>query len=177
MKLIVVAGMPGAGKEEFLSAGIAAGIPFARMGDAVREYYVSTSAEKKGLSVGQFASSEREIFGKDIWAKRTLEKMKNENLFIIDGCRSMEEVRSFKNLGGNVTVVGIYAPPSVRFERLVRRGREDAPTDMKEFDERDSRELSWGSGEVLALCDHMISNTGSLEDFHNRSAELLRSLE
>lgn len=177
MRLIVVAGMPGAGKEEFLSAGMAAEIPFARMGDAVREFYASSSAEERGLSVGQFASSERETFGKEIWARRTLEKMKGESLFIIDGCRSMEEIRSFKNLGGDVVIVGIYAPPTVRYERLVKRGREDAPADIEAFNERDSRELSWGSGEVLALCDHMILNTGSLDDFHRRSAELLRSLK
>ncbi len=177
MKLIVVAGMPGAGKEEFLSAGMAAGIPFARMGDAVREYYSRSSAKTDDITVGEFASSEREKYGKDIWAKRTLEKMKGKELFIIDGCRSMDEVRSFKNLGGDVVIVGIYAPPLIRYERLVKRGREDAPTDLNAFKERDSRELTWGSGEVLALCDHMISNTGSLDDFHKRSEELMRSLQ
>lgn len=176
MKLIVVAGMPGAGKEEFLSAGTAAGVPFARMGDAVRERYSGSSAEAEGIPMGEFASSEREKYGKDIWAKRTVEKMRGEELFIIDGCRSMDEIRSFRNLGGEVVTVGIYAPPSVRYERLVRRAREDAPADREAFEERDSRELSWGSGEVLALCDHMIANTGSLDDFHKRSAELMRSL-
>ncbi|KUE74442.1 hypothetical protein AUQ37_00270 [Candidatus Methanomethylophilus sp. 1R26] len=45
MKMIVVAGMPGAGKEEFLSAGRAAGIPFVRMGDLVREFYAASGAE------------------------------------------------------------------------------------------------------------------------------------
>ena len=177
MRLIVVTGMPGAGKEEFLTAGMAAGIPFARMGDAVRELYSGSSAQKEGVPMGQFASSERELHGKDIWAKRTLEKMKNESIFIIDGCRSMDEIRSFKNLGGEVVTVGIYAPPQIRYERLVKRGREDAPADLNAFNERDSRELSWGVGEVLALCDFMVPNTGSLDDFHKRSAELMRSLQ
>ena len=54
MRMIVVTGMPGAGKEEFLSAGIKAGVPFVRMGDVVRDTYAQSGAEAEGLSVGQF---------------------------------------------------------------------------------------------------------------------------
>ena len=176
MRMIVVTGMPGAGKEEFLTAGIDAGIPFVRMGDVVRDTYAESGAEAEGLSVGQFAGRERERFGKDIWAKRAMDRMKGNVFFIVDGCRSMDEIRSFRSLGGEVSIVGIHASPSVRYERLVRRGRNDAPRDMGEFEERDRRELSWGVGEVLALCDFIIDNMAGLPDFHQRSAELMRSL-
>ena len=49
MRMIVVTGMPGAGKEEFLSAGIKAGVPFVRMGDVVRDTYAQSGAEAEGL--------------------------------------------------------------------------------------------------------------------------------
>ena len=72
--------------------------------------------------------------------------------------------------------MAIHASPKIRYERLVKRQRADAPANIGEFDERDNRELSWGVGSVLALADHIIDNTGSLEDFHRKSAELMRSL-
>ena len=175
MRLIISAGMPGAGKEEFLTAGMDADVPFIRMGDVVRECYAASGAESKGLSVGEYAGGERKAYGADIWAKRVMERVKSD-LCIIDGCRSMDEINSFKRLGGDVTIIAIHAPPSVRYERLVRRQRADAPKNVQEFEERDSRELSWGVGSVLALADHIIDNTGSLEDFRRRSAELMRSL-
>ena len=175
MRLIISAGMPGAGKEEFLTAGMDADVPFIRMGDVVRECYAASGAESKGLSVGEYAGGERKAYGADIWAKRVMERVKSD-LCIIDGCRSMDEINSFKKLGGDVTIVAIHASPAIRYERLVRRQRADAPKNVQEFEERDSRELSWGVGSVLALADHIIDNTGSLEDFRWRSAELMRSL-
>lgn len=176
MKLVVIAGMPGAGKEEFLTAGKTAGIPFARMGDAVRRYYSMSDAKEKGVSIGEFAGNERKVHGTDIWVRRTLEKTEKTGILMIDGCRSPDEIRSFEGLGHTVVTVGVYAPPGTRYDRLVKRARNDAPKDKSDFEARDKRELSWGVGEVLALCDRMLLNTGTLEEFHHTSAELLRSL-
>jgi dephospho-CoA kinase len=103
-------------------------------------------------------------------------RMKGIALFSVDGCRRMDEIRSFRSLGGDVSIVAVHASPEVRYERLVKRGRDDAPHNTDEFDERDKRELSWGVGEVLALSDYMVVNMSDLEDFHRRSEELLRSL-
>ena len=173
MKIIIVAGMPGAGKEEFLSVAGSLGIPSARMGDVVRDAH----SERGGsMSVGEFANAERERYGKNIWAKRTIERMSG-GLFLIDGSRSMEEVRSFRELGGDTLIVGIYSSPGQRYKRLVLRGRGDAPNSIDEFNIRDSRELSWGLGEVLALADMMILNTSSLDEFRSFSKKVLRELK
>ncbi len=172
MKILIVTGMPGAGKEEFLSVAGSRGISFARMGDVVRESYAMSDKE---LSVGQFADSERKKHGKNIWAERTIERMQGE-LFLIDGCRSMDEVRSFRELSKDVMIIGIHSSPGTRYERLVNRSREDAPKNIDEFNERDSREISWGIAEVLALSDIMIVNDSSLQDFYNRSDRILERL-
>lgn len=176
MKLIVVSGMPGAGKEELLTAASGIGIPFVRMGDVVRECYASSGAESEGLSVGQFATRERERYGADIWAKRVMEKAGEGRLCLIDGCRSRSEIETFIALGGNVTVIAVHASPSVRYDRLVKRARADAPATYDEFRERDSRELGWGSGDVIALADYILPNMGDLESFHLQAAALLRSI-
>jgi dephospho-CoA kinase len=175
MRIIIIAGMPGSGKEEFLSAAGTLGIPFARMGDVVREFYSTSSDREVGTGVGEFASAERKRFGKNIWAKRTIEKMSG-GTFIIDGCRSMDEVRSFRELSGDVVIIGIHTPPKIRYERLIARGREDAPKNMEEFNERDSREITWGLAEVIALSDIILINASGLDEFHSLSERALRGL-
>ena len=172
MKLIITTGMPGAGKEEFLIAASDSGIPFLRMGDIVREYHAKRSEEDKDLSVGQLANLDRQRYGFDIWAKRAMEKMSGD-IFMVDGCRSMDEVRAYRNITDDVHIVGIFASPATRYERLVKRGREDAPKDIEEFHQRDNRELGWGLGETMALADMMIINESSLEDFKKAVKELM----
>lgn len=176
MKLIVVTGMPGAGKEEFLQVGAGLDIPFFRMGDVVREAYAASDSNDKGMSVGEFAGNERKLHGTDIWAKRVMAKAEGNSLALIDGCRSLDEIAEFRNLGADIIVVGIHASPSVRFERLKLRGRDDAPKDEQEFQARDTRELSWGLGNVLALSNFMIDNMSSLDEFRQESEILLRAL-
>ena len=90
MRILLIAGMPGAGKEELLGVARSMGVPFLRMGDIVREHHASSGTD---LSMGAFANAQREELGKDIWAKRALERMDGE-VFLVDGCRSMDEVRS-----------------------------------------------------------------------------------
>lgn len=172
MKLIITTGMPGAGKEEFLLAASDSGIPFLRMGDIVREFHAKRDEKDKDLSVGQLANLDRQRYGFDIWAKRAMEKMSGD-IFMIDGCRSMDEVRAYRNLSDDVNIVAIFASPKTRYDRLVKRAREDAPKNIDEFNERDNRELGWGLGETMALADRMIINESSLDDFKKAVKELM----
>ncbi len=175
MKMLVVAGMPGAGKEELLQVARAMGFDFVRMGDVVRDFYAESGAEAEGLSVGEFAAREREVHGPDVWAERTIDRMHGE-LFLVDGCRSMDEVRSFRRLSDDVEIIAVHTPRSERYRRLVNRNRDDAPHNMEEFDARDSREIGWGIAEVIALSEHMIINDSDLETYRARSREILESL-
>ena len=164
MKLIAITGMPGAGKEEFLNVARARGIPFIRMGDLVREMYPLRGPEDQELTLGQFATAERERHGYNIWAKRALERMDGD-IYLIDGCRSLDEIEAYRGLTDDVNVVAIHTSPSIRYERLVRRGRDDAPKDLDEFHARDDREMGWGLAKAIVLSDHLIVNEGTLEEF------------
>lgn len=175
MRLIIVTGMPGTGKEEFLNVASSVNIPFVRMGDAVREFYPLRGPDRERMSVGEFAESERKRYGYDIWAKRTLEKM-HGNVFLVDGCRSIDEVNAFRSLTDDVAVVAIHSTPEVRYARLVKRQRNDAPSDVREFDERDEREIGWGLAKIIALADVMIPNDSTLEDFRELSKKVLMKM-
>ena len=173
MRLILTAGMPGAGKEEFLTAASDSGIPFLRMGDIVREFHAKRDEKDQDLTVGQFANIERERHGFDIWAKRAVEKMYGD-IFMVDGCRSRDEVRAYLGITPDVTVIGIFASPTTRYDRLVKRGRDDAPKNMQEFEERDRREMNWGLAETIALADMMVINESSLDDFRKEVQSLMK---
>ncbi len=180
MLLILLVGLPGAGKEEFVKVAQERGYKIIRMGDVVREFVVSQGLELRDDIVGGIASEERKKHGKDIWARRTLEKIKKgvAKRIVIDGIRSMDEVEVFKKeLGKNAILVGIFAPRKLRFERIKKRGREDDISSWEEFVRREKRELSWGLGEVFALSDEMLLNTSSLEEFRENVFRFLRALE
>lgn len=174
MRIILVTGMPGSGKEEFLGVARGMGLPFIRMGDLVRDHYTRRDPDAESLSLGQYADRERKLHGTGIWAERAVSSIKGD-IFLIDGCRSNDEAEMYRGLG-KVIVVAIHANPSIRYDRLVKRGRDDAPKDIFEFKTRDSRELSWGIGDLIALSDRLIINECSLDEFKKKATEVLRDL-
>lgn len=165
-KVLVVTGMPGAGKEEFVKVAKRKGHTIIRMGDVVRQ-----EAERQGVvmddkGIGGFASSERQAYGPDIWALRCLDVL-GPGPAVIDGSRSLMEMRAFRSaLGEGTELVAVHSSPAVRFERLRKRNRSDAPRSIQEFADRDERELGWGLGSLIAMADIMLVNEGTLEEFH-----------
>jgi dephospho-CoA kinase len=164
LKILVTAGMPGCGKEEFLKCCMERGAKVIRMGDLVRERAKEFGIDHSDKNLGDLANEERQRFGMDIWAKRVI-PLVGGDLVAIDGTRGPDEIRAFKNaFGADLQVVGIHASPKTRFERLKSRGRADSPGALAEFDKRDRRELDWGLGDAIALADHMVVNEGTLEE-------------
>lgn len=175
MRIVLVTGMPGAGKEELLTVARGMGLPFLRMGDLVREGYASSGAQERGMAIGRFADSEREVHGKGVWARRAAERMSGD-LFLVDGCRSMDEVAEYRSMGGDTVVLAVLASPRDRYARLVARGRDDAPRSEEEFEARDARETGWGLAELIARADAYVVNDRDLETFRIRSLEALEGL-
>ncbi len=175
MRVVLVTGMPGAGKEELLTVARGLSLPFVRMGDLVREGYAASRAADRGMTVGQYASSERDSFGKGVWAERAVARMSGD-VFLVDGCRSLDEVGAYRALGLDVVVLAVLASPSQRYGRLIARGRDDAPRSMEEFEARDARETGWGLAELIARADAYVVNDRDLETFRLRALEALEVL-
>jgi len=174
MNVLILAGMPGAGKEELVSVAVKMGYQVRRMGDVVRSY--AAEAGVPAAEVGSFAHAERQRHGYDIWARRIVPLVGSGGT-VIDGCRGMSEVRVFREaFGPQARLMAVHSAPSTRYPRLIGRGRSDAPRDLEEVEERDRRELGWGLGETIALAEVMLVNEGTLEEFREASAALLRRL-
>lgn len=175
MRLIILAGMPGSGKEEFLVAAREANWPFIRMGDVVRTEYEKRGIAITGVTLGQFAQNEREEHGPHIWANRAISHFDKRD-FIVDGCRGMDEIQSFHSHSNDLLTIAVHSSPKVRYERICLRGRSDAPRDWSEFQARDQREISWGLAEVIAQADYMLVNDADLPSYHDKVRSLMRRL-
>lgn len=177
-RIVAITGMPGSGKSEVVSI-LSERFPTIRMGDIVWEY-----TERKGLpldpeNVGEVADRERKIYGPDIWAMRTIERINlmGGDVIVIDGLRSASELEAFKRVfGQDFILVAVHASPMTRYRRLSERGRRDDWSDTSKTIERDIRELSWGLSVSIALADRMIVNEGTLEDLRDQVDRLAEEI-
>lgn len=167
MQLVLISGMPGAGKsvlaEEFQSAGF----PVIVMGDVIRKEARRRGLEPNPANTKKVMLDLRTQDGMGAVAKRCVADLKDEksNVVIIEGCRSIAEINVFDDHVDDLKIICVHASPTVRFERLKSRNRDDAPQKWKTFRERDLREISVGLGGVISLSDIMLVNEGTLEEF------------
>jgi dephospho-CoA kinase len=174
MKLIVTVGMPGSGKDELIEVAHHIGLATLKMGDLVRDETRRRGLALNNANVGRIASEEREKHGPGVWAQRALPKL-TETRMLVDGCRSDSEVSVFRHNFGDLFVLGIFASPETRYDRLSARKRSD-DVDLQDFYDRDRRELKWGIGAAFALADGMLVNEGSLDEFRRSARTTLERI-
>ncbi|MGA1822163.1 MAG: AAA family ATPase [Thermoplasmatota archaeon] len=181
--VLALCGMPGSGKGEIAEIASELSIPILSMGDIVRERFSADCPGRAKAETGIFADEQRKAHGKDIWARRLIDRMNGiieggARIAIIDGLRSRYESDLFREAWGDrFKVLAVHSSPGDRYRRLLVRGRGDDPSNRDEFDERDSRELGWGLGDVISTADIMMVNDGSIEVLMDAARDLLLSLE
>lgn len=171
MKIIAFAGMPCSGKSEAVRIAKEMNIPVIRMGDMVWEEVTNRGLPLNEKHIGTLANQMREEFGKDIWAKKTLEKIstfEKTGCIVIDGIRNVEEIKTFKNeLGEDFVMIAITASDETRRKRFLARGREDDSANVQDLENRDKRELGWGLGTVIASADLVVPNERGVDELRN----------
>jgi dephospho-CoA kinase len=175
VKLIVTVGMPGSGKDELISVAQSIGLATLKMGDLVRDETRRRGLPLNNANLGRVANEEREKHGPGVWAQRAVPKL-IETKILVDGCRSDHEVTVFRHNFGDLFVLGIFASPETRYDRMIKRSRGDDGMSLQEFFDRDRRELKWGIGNAFALADGMLINEGSLEDFKRAARDRLEKI-
>lgn len=175
-RVVAFTGMPGSGKSHAVEVAADRGLPVVRMGDLVREETEARGLELTDAEVGRVAVELRAQEGDDVWAVRTLDRLKgvDAEVAIVDGVRGLAEVERFRDaLGGGFVLVAVHASPDVRFERISARGRADDAVDREAFKARDERELGFGLGTAIALADVLLVNEGGVETFEAKVERLL----
>lgn len=178
LKIIIITGMPGAGKSEVASTFHNAGIPLIIMGDVIRQETRNQGLETNPENTKKVMLELRELHGPGAVATRCLDGLcKHESdIIVIEGCRSIAEIDVFDDYAEEVIVVCVHTSPKIRYSRLQERNREDAPSNWEVFRERDIREVSVGLGAVIALSDIMLINEGTIDQIRKSSKELVEKL-
>ncbi len=159
-KLIVcLTGMPGAGKSTIAEGLKSKGLEKITMGDAVRAEAARRKIEPTGENLGKLMLELREKNGPGVVAELIKNQIANSksDVIVIDGVRSIAEIDVLKKFG-TVKLLSIHASADTRFKFLSDRGRSDTPSGREDFSKRDSREMSVGMSDSIALADETISN-------------------
>lgn len=172
--VVCVSGYPAAGKSTVTSYLLDEGYPVVVMGDIVREKAEELAGinPENGEEVGEWAVEHRQNEGKNIFARYTMERVRNFDVdtIIIDGLRDSTELELFESLGADVYLFFITAPLEVRYNRVTERGRDptEAEFTLEDFKVRDTREREGGLDTLAQQSDEKISNTGTEEELYTR---------
>ena len=178
MQVMGISGLPGSGKSLVSDLASEKGAIIVSMGDIIRE-----EAKKRGESTKDTARNLRAEHGEHIVSELTIKKIKqlrekgNENVIIVEGIRSPHEVDMFKENFDDFIILSIFANPTLRFERLKNRMREDDSADYTEFKKRDQMELDFGIGTVISLSDKIIINESDLESYVEKINEFFDEID
>ncbi|AKB29532.1 Dephospho-CoA kinase archaeal, predicted [Methanosarcina siciliae T4/M] len=127
--------------------------------------------EKVNSSILDFVKKEYETKGKKTFAEDFLSYAKIFNEYdhlVIEGIRSVEELKVFRENYDDVYCLGIFADTKTRFERNKSRGGREHITDYDKFIMRDLIEYSFGVSTLMAeYCDKIIVNESSVEIFYD----------
>jgi predicted RNA binding protein with dsRBD fold (UPF0201 family)/adenylate kinase family enzyme len=181
MKIIAFVGLPLSGKSTAAKVAEELGIPVVVMGDIVREEVRRRGLELTDENAGRVATELREKEGMDAIAKRCIpiirEKAKEKGIVVVDGIRGIAEVERFKKeFGDDFILINIESPIELRFERALKRKRDDDIKTIEELKRRDERELSWNMGEAMRVANFTIENTSDIQTFVEKIRDLLNQL-
>jgi len=175
--VIVIVGMPGAGKSLASSVAAKRGVPVFVSGDIIRAEAKRRNLTPSRKNIGRIMLEIREEEGMGAVAKRLaplIDKI-DGNIFVYEGARNIEEIEEL-NKKYSVFTIAIHASPKSRFQRLLRRGRSDRPRNWADFLERDERELKVGVGKLIAIADRVVENEDTKYDLKRRTSRLLKTL-
>jgi dephospho-CoA kinase len=175
--VLVIVGMPGAGKSLASSVMKDKGIPVFVSGDIIRAEARKRKLKFTRKNLGELMLKIRKEEGMGAVAKRLIPLVDeaNRQFVVYEGARSVEETDELHRKYRVITIA-IHASRQARFERLQRRRRSDRPRGWADFDERDNRELGVGIAKLIALADRTVENEDSKDDLKRRTRRLLKTI-
>jgi dephospho-CoA kinase len=172
MKIFIIVGMPAAGKNIARLYAESQDMVYYATGDIVR-----AAVKERGLEADAVNSSEvsDDLRGEDGMGvtRLALEAVlkAGADIGFLEGMRSWPEIELIREKAEGI-VVAFLTPRNVRRERIVSRGRED--DSPQAFDDRDKRELAYGTAIPIALADAYVLNTGSVDDAISQLGTIVR---
>jgi len=162
MTILVIVGMPASGKNIARMYADSKNIPYYATGDVVREEVKKRGLEPNAENTAGVSTELRGIDGMGVTRKAlSLAIDTKKPLVFLEGMRSWPEIELIRKNAACI-IVAFLAPKIIRLNRITSRGRPDDSPDA--FEERDMREIAYGTAVPIALADEYILNTGGMED-------------
>lgn len=166
-----------AGKDTVADCIEARGFQRWSLSDAIRDELRRRGEEITRESLIMAGNELRETYGASILADRIKELISDRAVIV--SIRNPEEIASLRQLDRFI-LVGVDAPPRLRYEREQARGREGGVQSYEEFVAREQRENSDDpAAQQLDAClraaDDVLQNDGSLDELRGKVDRLLEA--
>ena len=179
MKLVSIVGMTGAGKSEVARIFEEHNFTRIRFGDVTDEEMKKRGLEPSEKNERYIRELLRQEYGMSAYAKLNLPRINSaleHSPIVIDGLYSWEEYTFLKNYyGEDLCSVAVWAPPKVRYERLI--SRPERCLTLEEAVSRDKAEIeNTNKGGPIAMADSTIINQSSLENLKKKVERIISLL-
>jgi len=178
--IIGLTGTMGAGKGTVASYLKKKGFEYHSFSDVLREEAKKTNLDPSRINLQSLGNKLREKY-KNVGYLSTqlLQKIKTKKS-VLDGVRNVAEISTLRQ-HKDFVLIGIDAPPKMRFDRMIKRQRKGDPNTFEEFKKLDDYENNGESpGQNISTClenvDHLIINEGSIVELKLKIEKILRHL-
>lgn len=188
-QLVCITGLTGSGKSVASDYFVSKGYQYLRFGQITLD-----EIKKRGLDpIEENERPIREEFRKKygmaafaILNIPTFKKLIKNGNVLGDGLYSFEEYKVLKKaFGKKFKVIAVFAPPGLRYERLVKRkllksdtNLKNRPATKKQAESRDFAELeNLNKGGTIAMADYTIVNIKDLTYFNSQLDEIYKEIE
>jgi dephospho-CoA kinase len=173
--LIGLTGTNAAGKGEVARYLRTQGYEVFSLSDIIREHLRKRGLTATRDSLIAAGNALRRRYGADILARRVMKKVRGRA--VIDSIRNNQEVSRLRKQPGFV-LAAVDAPVEIRFQRAVKRGRQESAATLDEFIAKERKEMAGGrAGQQLRRClesaDVTIINDGTLAGLRKKVKQCL----
>ncbi|MDD5145018.1 MAG: AAA family ATPase [Candidatus Pacebacteria bacterium] len=186
-KIVCVVGMAGAGKSLVSDELVKKGFSYLRFGQITLDKIKERGIELNGENERKVREELRREYGMGAFATLNLSKIEElltKSNVVVDGLYSWSEYKILKEKYGDLLcVAAVFAPPSLRYERLEgRHGENDEEKRFRPFTKEEAKRRDYAEieniekGGPIAMADFTIINIGSVKEVIKEVNKLLREI-
>ncbi|MFA4995561.1 MAG: AAA family ATPase [Patescibacteria group bacterium] len=178
--IIGLTGTFGAGKDAVSEYLAEKGFEHISTSDILREVAKERSLGLDRETVRMLSNNLKKEFDSAILAKMAVEQKSKKNL-VISALRDIGEIDYLKTID-NFKLIFVDAPIEIRYERLIKRSRDDQEKKLtlEELKEKEQLEMSGKSSQRIDLCkekaDYIIDNSGTIEGLNKKIDKILENI-
>lgn len=187
-RFIALVGMCGSGKSVVADELVDKGYRFFRFGQITLDIILEKGWEINEKNERAIREGLRKEYGMGAYAIKNLPKIDQylqEGDVVGDGLYSWDEYKILKEkYKDQLVVIAVYAPPKLRYERLSQRKRSESDKEVRNrqltAEQAKSRDFSeienLDKGGPIAMADHTLINTGTVEHLKAQLEDILTKL-